>query len=761
MMTGRGRGVSGVSISGGVVQGSLAGALAFAALLALSACGDGSQTTIQSDAQPDVQTGAPAARAALAAVDHDRLLAIDTEPGQWLTTGRGYEEQHYSPLDRINTENVADLGLDWFADFDTNQNQEATPLYIDGKIYVTTAWSKVYAYDARTGETLWHYDPKVPGEWQQNACCGVVNRGAAAWNGKIYVGALDGRLIALDAGTGEEVWSTRTFDHTDLPRNRYAITGAPRVVKGKVLIGNGGAEFGVRGFVAAYDAETGEEAWRFWTVPGNPADGFENEIMEMAAETWNGEWWRYGGGGTVWDGMAYDPESDLVFIGTGNGSPWNAEIRSPGGGDNLFLASILALDPDTGEYVWHYQTAPGETWDYTATAPLIVATLEIGGEDRRVVMQTPKNGYFYVLDVYTGELISAEPIVPVNWSLGIDEAGAPIQNPETRFDRHGGAAWVTPGPAGGHSWHPMAYSPRTGLVYIPARYTTYAFQTDENFEFRSVGTNWGIDPVAATANAGPMPDELRHEFGGSVLAWDPVRQEKVWEFPHRHEGPNGGILVTAGDVVFQGNLRDQFAAYHAVTGEQLWTFDTQTGAMAAPIAYELDGEQYIAVVPGRAAQHYYAPNYSRLLVFRLGGTAVLPEPVEYTPPPIAPPARTASADIEAHGERLYQNFCAVCHGDSGAARSTFPDLRRSARLNSQDAFDAVVLHGALSENGMAGFAADLGEVDSQALRAYSVAQAHEALARGPQGPSAAPPQAAAAATDSEDMESPEDGDHHQ
>ena len=390
---------------------------------ALAACSSRDATEASAGgAAAKPATSAPAR----AAVDDARLVAADREPGQWLSYGRTYDEQHYSPLAEIDTTNVRELGLAWFADIPLNQGQEATPVVVDGVIYLSSSWSNVFAFDARTGAQLWRYDPKVPREWAVNVCCGVVNRGVAVWHGRVYVGTLDGRLVALDAANGHEVWSVQTFDTSQ----RYSTTGAVRVVRGKVLVGNSGAEFGVRGFVSAYDAETGKLAWRFYTVPGNPADGFENEAMAMAAKTWTGEWWKLGGGGTPWDAMVYDPESSLLYIGTGNGSPWNRALRSPGGGDNLFLASIVALDPDTGTYRWHYQTAPGETWDFTATQPIIVANLKYDAGARRVIMQAPKNGFFYVLDAKTGEFISGDAFAPVNWATC-------AKTPSTRRRRSG------------------------------------------------------------------------------------------------------------------------------------------------------------------------------------------------------------------------------------------------------------------------------------------------------------------------------------
>ena len=368
-----------------------------------------------------------AAQDAPAPVDHARLRA--PEPGQWLSVGRTYDEQRFSPLAQINDRTVGRLGLAWFADINTERGMEASPLVIDGVLYNVQPWNVVTAYDAKTGRVLWSYDPEVPLRFGRMACCDIVSRGLAAWQGKIYVATLDGRLIALDAANGRPVWSVPTVDNS----KNYTITGAPRVFDGKILIGNGGAEMGVRGYVSAYDAETGAQLWRWHTVPGNPADGFENPAMEMAAATWTGEWWKGGGGGTVWDNLSYDPALGLVYIGTGNGSPWAQKWRSPGGGDNLFLASIVALRADTGEYVWHYQTVPGEEWDYTATQQMILADIPLGGRTRQVLMQAPKNGFFYVLDRATGELLSAEKIAPINWASHVDMAtGRPVENPAAR-----------------------------------------------------------------------------------------------------------------------------------------------------------------------------------------------------------------------------------------------------------------------------------------------------------------------------------------
>jgi alcohol dehydrogenase (cytochrome c)/quinohemoprotein ethanol dehydrogenase len=681
-----------------------------------------------------------------AAVDEARLIAADAEPGQWLSHGRTYGEQRFSPLDAINRQTVGGLKLKWFADLDTRRGQEATPLVADGVVYVSTAWSKVKAYDAATGAALWSYDPEVPGEWAVNACCDVVNRGVALWEGKVFVGTLDGRLVALDAGTGQELWDVETVDRT----KPYTITGAPRVVKGKVIIGNGGAEFGVRGYVTAYDAATGELAWRFYTVPGNPADGFENSAMEMAAKTWSGEWWTLGGGGTAWDSFAYDPELDLLYVGVGNGSPWNHGLRSNGQGDNLFLASIVALDPDDGSYVWHYQTSPGETWDHTATQQIIVADLTINGAQRRVVMQAPKNGFFYVLDAKTGQFISASPFTEISWATHVDkETGRPVETPQARFYRTGQPFTSLQPPNGAHTWHPMSFSPTTGLVYIPVHMQEFIFNDDPTFAASPLTTNLGIRRGAQTADPAARAAAAQAAIAGShgrLIAWDPVTQREVWRADR--EGPaNGGTLATAGGLVFQGTGLGKFQALDADSGAMLWSAETQTGVVAAPIAYEVGGVEHVAILVGRGGSWSMAgdeasskgnalPNISRLLVFALDGAAELP-PVPPAPVRVlAPPPATASAETVAHGESVYGPFCGRCHGRVGAANfGILPDLRYSAMLATREAWAAVVLGGQLAQNGMASFAEVVNADDADAIRAYVIAQAHAALAAQAAAPS--------------------------
>jgi len=715
-------------------------ALSVAALL-MVACGPDGDVQAPTPAEP-VGTPSPAIELDYrAAVDADRLINANTEPGQWMTTGRTYDEQRFSPLDQINTDTVAGLGLAWYADIDTSRGQEATPIVVDGAIYITTAWSMVKAYDAASGEPLWEYDPEVDRARGVDACCDVVNRGAAVWNGKVFVGAIDGRLIALDSQTGREIWSVQTTD----PSKPQTITGAPRVVNGQVIIGNGGAEYaGIRGYVTAYDTESGEQTWRYYTVPGNPADGFEQPELEWAAQTWSGEWWELGGGGTVWDSMAYDPDLNLLYLGVGNGSPWNHSLRSPGGGDNLFLTAIVAINPDDGSYVWHYQTTPGETWDYTATQQMILADLEIGGQLRRVIMQAPKNGFFYVLDAATGTLISAEKFVPANWASHVDlETGRPVENPMARYDQVGEPAVIWPGPQGGHNWHPMAFSPQTNLMYIPAREMPFGYYGLEELEISDRGWNTGTDFARGSRLLQESGDEVPQRQA-YLLAWDPVTQREVWRVPHDFPTEAAGVVATAGGLVFQGNASGEFVAYHDQTGEPLWRGLTQAVTVAAPATYSINGEQYVALVTGSRALPEDGPgavgrtttastNNSRLLVYRLGGEASLPTELpadfETATRELDPPQSTASHEVIAQGEQLYGQLCSVCHGPSAISESgeIFPDLRYSTYLHSLEEWNDVVLEGSLTSTGMVSFSSSLQEGDSDAIRQFVIVRANEAL----------------------------------
>jgi quinohemoprotein ethanol dehydrogenase len=659
--------------------------------------------------------GAQAQAAQSAAkVDMKRLLNADAERGQWLSHSRTFNEQYFSPLDRINEQNVGKLGLAWFVDFPTNQNIETTPLMIDGVVYLTLPWSKVMALDAKTGKQLWLHDPKVPGSWNINICCGLDNRGAAAWNGKIIFGTLDGRLIALNARTGKQVWSTKATPD----ERRYSITGAPRIANGKVFIGSAGGEFDARGYLDAYDAETGKFLWRFWTTPGDPAKGFENKAMEMAAATWKTPgWWKSGGGGTVWDAITYDPATDLVLFGTGNGTPWDAVLRDPGAGDNLFTTSVVAVHAKDGSYAWHYQMSPWETWDYDTGQQLMLLDIEINGRMRHVVSQASKNGFFYILDAATGELLSAKPFTDVNWATGVDlQTGRPIVVPEARTNLTNKVFNIAPGPAGGHAWQSMSYSPITKLVYIPAT------------------THWQLmGPADARQKYLADNPGTKTSFTGRLTAWDPVAQREVWrseEFINPAGGVQvtGGALATAGNLVFHGNLpKQEFVAYRATDGKRLWSFGTKTAVLAGAISYEIGREQYVAIAVGGPVQGgYYAPNGARLLVFKLGGKTVLPDLPKFTEQPIAPPPQFSDAATIRRGAEVFEAQCQLCHGRNGAARSSFPDLRRSPALHSQALLDAILLQGTLTEKGMGSFREYLKDGETTALRAYLISVAEAA-----------------------------------
>jgi len=657
-------------------------------------------------------------------VDSARLNNPDRDAANWPSYGRTHSEQRFSPLTKITADNAKQLGLAWFADLDTNRGQEATPLVIDGVMYVSTAWSMVKAYDAATGKLIWSYDPEVPRELGVKGCCDVVSRGVAAWKGKIYVGTFDGRLVALDARTGKPVWSVVTGDQSNL-----TITQAPRVIKGRVLIGMSGGEYGIRGYISAYEAETGKLAWRFYTVPGDPSKPFENKAMEMAAKTWSGEWWKHGGGGTVWDAISYDPKLNLVYFGVGNGLEWARSYRSENKGDNLFLSSIVALNADTGAYVWHFQVNPGEEWDYDAVGQLTLADLTIDGKLRQVIMQANKNGFFYILDRKTGKFISAKPYVPQNWASGLDpKTGRPIEHADIRYSETGKSIVMMPGPDGGHSWHPMAYNPNTGLVYIPAQEIGKSFTPVKDFQTSSIGWNLAVD-VAGTPGAKK----------GYLLAWDPVKQKEAWRSDYI--GPwNGGILTTSGNLVVQGDAAGNLNAYRADTGEKLWSFSVQSPIMAAPVSYEVNGEQYIAVLSGFgsafslqagrvAAQSGNLRNISRVLAFKIGGTAALPPAPPEQKLVLNPPPATADAATVAAGEQLFGRYCSACHGENAVGGGVVPDLRASTFLGN-DFFFEIVLNGAMKDAGMASFKAALDQKDAGAIRAYLIKRANDDKAAG-------------------------------
>jgi quinohemoprotein ethanol dehydrogenase len=683
-------------------------------------------------------------------VDAQRLLSAEGEPGQWLALGRNWQGDRFSPLKRIDTGNAASLGFAWEYEFRSRRGrvehgQEATPLVIDGVIYASGPWGSAIAVDARTGQERWRYDPDVDGSYNRRACCDVVSRGLQVWKGRVHVATLDGYLVALDARDGREIWKVDTL--IDRDQRSYTITGPPQVAGSVVVIGNSGAEFGVRGYVTAYDLATGEQRWRFFTVPGDPAKHPpEHPEMAMALETWSADSdWQSGLGGTVWGEMNYDPQLDLLYVGTGNASPLAPWLRSPGGGDNLFLASILAIRPATGELAWHFQTTPGEMWDYTATQNMILADLQIDGRLRKVLMQAPKNGYFYVLDRETGEFISARPYVFTNWTTGLDKNGRPTINPEATYEKQ--SAVIFPTGAGGHNWPPMAFNPSTGLVYIPARESgmvmgplpgEYQWKPGQTNSAHRIAFSFFVDLLspperaeydAVIASHPGLPDPATREF---LIAWDPVKQEERWRVPlGRSELAGGGVLTTAGNLVVQGTSAGKLLVRRASSGELLKEIEVGTGIMAAPVSYEIGSEQYISVLagfggamaplyPAESAAYRYQ-NYGRLLTFRLGGgdTPLPPARVaQETPPPPELPGITPER-IQ-RGAGYFFTYCVFCHGGQGEARlSAYPDLFRMP-APTHAAFQDIVHGGRLAPNGMAGFADVLSPQDVADIQAFLV-----------------------------------------
>lgn len=697
-------------------------ACAAMAVLTLAGCGDKNSKTNELDS---------------AELASQALLSGGGNGDDWAAIGFNYDERRYSPLTDINDQNVNKLGIAWFADLPDARGQEATPVIVDGKLYVSHAWSKVTAWEAATGKQLWSFDPEVPPERAVQACCDVVNRGVAVWGDKLFVGTIDGRLIALDRSSGKEIWSEQTVD-TDKP---YTITGAPRVVKDMVLIGNGGAEFGVRGYVSAYDADSGKLRWRFYTAP-NPdkkKDGAASDAIfaSKANATWSdsGEWKVSGGGGTVWDAIVYDKDLDQIYIGVGNGNPWNHGTRSNGEGDNWFLSSVVALDAKTGAYKWHYQETPAESWDYTAAQPIILADQDIGGKLMKVLYHAPKNGFFFTIDRTNGKLIDAKLFVDgINWASGYDlETGRPIENPEARFYKTGKPFVAIPGALGAHNWHPMSFNPGTGLVYIPAQQVPQGYLEDmtELDKRKILGFN-----IGSSLSAPSLPDNpaaFRAAIAsttGRLVAFDPRKGSVAWAVDYPAAW-NGGTMTTAGNLVFQGTSTGRFRAYSADSGKSLLDMDVQSGVLGGPATFRVNGEQYIAFMTSKGGAFPLAgglvggvsrkvPNIPRLIVLKIGGTEKLPALPASTALPWNPPAAIGTAAQIAAGEASFGRYCSVCHGGNAIGNGFTPDLRVSGTLANADTWKAVVLDGILADRGMVSFAKVLTAQDAENMRAYVI-----------------------------------------
>ena len=677
-------------------------------------------------------------------IDRGRLLSADKEPGSWLTTGRDFGKTHYSPLKEINRDTVKTLGFSWEYRTFTNQGLEASPIVVDGILYTSGVEGRAYALDAKTGKEIWTFDPEVDGQIHRDACCGGSNRGVAVWKGKVYVGALDGRLFALDAKTGKVLWQTDTVvDH----KRAYTITGAPEIAGNVVVIGNGGAEYDARGYVSAYDLDTGKLKWRFYVVPGDPKKGFEHPELAMAAKTWDpNSRWEFGLGGTPWDALVYDPELNLLYVGTGNAALYPRYVRSPSGGDNLFLTSILAINPDTGRLKWYYQEVPGDQWDYTATMPIILADLTIDGRKRKVLMQAPKDGFFYVLDRETGEFISARNFVPQNWAKSIDpKTGKATVNDDLvryGFDK---VKLVYPSPAGGHSWQPMAYSPDTGLVYIPAlERGEFMVDVTKNHVYRPRLRNDGVsylrpdgkpflgtavpESVSQTVRSGKLLKDFDPTVRSFLRAWNPVTQTKAWDFETTQKCGRTGVLATAGGLLIMGGLNEgTLCILDDRTGKLLREIEVGSSIEAAPVTYTVDGEQYIAVMAAVGGFSSYAPppgtaaykygNDGRILAFKLGGGPTpLPSPLaDPSPIPKPPVLKATTAEIE-RGSDLFNSNCSVCHQNTNSQGSV-PDLRRMTP-EKQAAFKDIVLHGLLRSRGMPQWDDVFSEADVNAIHAY-------------------------------------------
>jgi len=668
---------------------------------------------------------------------NDQALADKSNSHGWLAYGRTYDAQRFSPLDQVNAGNVGTLGVAWYTDLPANVGLVSTPLVTNGTVYFTDSRNIVRSVDARSGKILWTYDPKVDEAAGDAMDFAFLHggRGIAMWEGKIFLASVDGRMIALDASTGRELWSTRSYP---LGEDRF-VTAAPFAFRGKVIISDAGGENGKeRGVVTAFDAETGKIAWKFYTVPGDPTKGFEDDAQARAAKTWTGEWWKQGGGGSVFsEAYAYDPELNLLFIGTGGGVPPTYHMRSPGGGDNLYLSSIVALDADTGKYRWHYQATPHDSWDFDNSSPIILADLKIKGRTVKALMQAPKNGFFYVLDRRTGKLVSAEPYAKVTWASKIDlKTGRPVFNPEADFEltKH---AVVWPGTWGAHDWQPPSYNPVTGLVYFPKREAADTFLDNDPEEVQKFltedrsGFHVRYPRYRRIVDSSPPTT--------SLIAWDPIRQRKQWEVVLASPW-SPGTLSTAGNLVFEGDVEGHLNAFDARSGTKLWSYNVGVGVTAPPITYSLDGRQYVSVLVGfgggfsgpageSAAKlgWAYGRHTRRLVTFSLGETTQLPSlPSPQRAIPIEADFKVDPA-LAKIGARQFRR-CSLCHGFGAIGGGLAPDLRASPIVPVTVAFDSVVRGGARRPLRMPSF--KLTDAELTALQHYIRQQAGLALTQG-------------------------------
>lgn len=687
------------------------------------------------------EQAAPPQTRAMGNIDDARIMAaVESEPGSWLAYGQDYREQRFSRLTQVTPDNIGRLGLAWTQEIgDSNMRMQGTPIVADGVMYVTNGWSVIYALDAASGDVIWRYDPEVDRSYMRLACCGPAhNRGVAVYKGRVYVATFDGRLVAVDAGTGELKWDVDTWHPSAL--GRFNITGAPRVAEGKVFIGQGSSESGHRrGYVTAYDAETGEIDWRFYLVPGDPGKPFEHPEMEMAAKTWGGEWWKYGGGGTAWNALVYDEELSSLYIGVGNGAPWPRQIRSgdaweqkspenPLAGDDLFLTAIISVDVKSGRMNWYYQTVPGDNWDYSSAMDITLSEMAVDGVMTRVLLQAPKNGFFYVIDRTNGKVLRAHPYTEqITWATHVDlETQRPVENPGVMYEKD--PQWIVPANAGAHNWEPQSWDDKKGLMYF--YYHDYAnfYSLDETFvktgtysiRERGLSLGWGEGQYRRDliAKAAPAP-----ENAGFIGAFDPLSGEYKWR--HRLESVfNGGVLATTTGLLFHGEGNGRFVARSTEDGTVLWTFDALGSSSSAVISYQIGETQFVAtMVTGSRAIDLGGT----VLVFRLDGKARLDTSgVVATLVPEQPPVE-ATPESYGQGDTLYHAQCAQCHGGIGLpteTATTAPDLRLMTKATHLE-YEDIVLGGTRAEQGMAGFAGDLSREDAEAIRSFVSVNANQ------------------------------------